>query len=449
MHKLCETLKKVSRKSSTWSPAAVLVAISLLALAMRIATVNLPIGGTPSDEWDHIAANLARGRGYVSRWPKTSINPKILGVDGTTLPYVPTATRVPIPVFQFALIFGLFGVGFPFPLVISQWVVDILTGIVLYYVAMEIFDDRRVALLAALAWALYVPALWMARSRNIEPITTLFLAWMVHALLVALRTGSLWRYGMAGLAWGLSILSRPSMIVLPLFLLPVLLLLLRRKLGFAVLACTVIVLVGALVISPWLYRNYLLYGEFVISTLGGYNIFRDHYLIDQDDYLHYRDARTVQLALKNVLDRRYGSAAAVELSDEISKTEIEEVYSEEAFAKIRQYPGRFVVLSLVRFLRLWFNIGPGGRPSWITYMLILTHLTIVGLGIKALVSYRGGWMPKMLPALALIVQHTLVYMAIAGEVRYSLPLMPYLIMLACYALVCSISPPQQQARLEE
>jgi len=225
------------------------------------------------------------------------------------------------------------------------------------------------------------------------------------------------------------------MIVLPVFLLPVWLVLLRRNLGFAISAAAVVVLLGVLVLAPWVYRNYILYNDFVLSTLGGQNLFRDHYLIDQDDYLHFRAVDRVHVAQKEFLDLRFGSAADVERSESITPPMVSRAYSEAAVAKIQQYPGRFVILSLVRVLRLWFNIGFGDRPSLTGLVVLTSHLVLIGLGAKALVAYRGDWVLKMLPVFAILVHHTSMYTAVAGEFRYSLPFVPYLIMPACYALV--------------
>jgi len=212
--------------------------------------------------------------------------------------------------------------------------------------------------------------------------------------------------------------------------------LLRRCRRLALLACTTIILGGILTISPWVYRNFKVFDAFIpTSTLGGQNLFRDHYLIDRDDYLCFRDTAVVEEAAKEMLDRRFGSAVAIETADNTWLL-IDRIYREEAIAKIGQYPSRYVLLSLVRVLRLWFNIGYGAPPSWRSYLILIGHLILLGLVVKAFVSYRGNWLPKMAPATALVVHHTLSYMAIAGEFRYSIPLAPYPIMVSCHALIC-------------
>lgn len=418
----------------TWSTTTIVVLVCLLALVARVVYAAVFPICEVHDQWDHIAANLAAGRGYVSAWPKTYIDTDTLNLPDYDFPLVPTASHVPVPVIYFAMMYGLFGLNDQ-SLVIGQWILDVLTCALLFGIALEVFADRRVAVLTSMAWTFYVPELWMSNSRYSEPMTAFLLACLAYTLLGVLRTHSIWWFGLAGVMWGLATLSRPAIMILPVLLLPVLVVLLRHQLGLAVLVCAAITLGGVVVISPWVYRNFEVFGAFIpTSTLGGQNIFRDHYLIDRDDYLRYRGTRVVAKAAKEMFDRRFGSVAVVETADNTQPL-IDRVYREEAIAKIRQYPGRYTLLSLVRVLRLWFNVGYGSPPSWRSYLILVGHLTLLGLIVKALVSYPGTWMRKMTPMFTFVVHHTLSYMAIAGEFRYSVPLMPYLMMVSSYALV--------------
>lgn len=415
--------------------AILVIILCLLTLGVRVGyAAFFPIQPI-RDEWDHIAANLANGLGYVSSWPKTYISPATLNLPDYNFPLIPTATRVPVPVIYFALMYRLFGFSAQ-SLIIGQWILDILTCVLLFMIALKIFGDRRVAALTSAAWAIYVPELSMANSRYAEPMIAFLLACLAYVLVVAISTHSMWQFGLAGVVGGLATLSRPTLAVLPLFLFPVLVVLFRRQLRLAILACGVITLGGVLIISPWAYRNFKVYGAFVpTSTLGGLIIFRDHYLMDRDDYLVFRDYYTVEAACKEVLDRRFGSVAVVEMADN-TQLLIDRTYREEALAKIWQYPGRYLVLCLVRLFRLWFNIGYGASPSWRSYLILIGHLTLLGLFVKALVSYRGAWLTRIAPILAMLVHHTLGFMAIVSDFRYSVPLAPYLIMVGSYTLVC-------------
>jgi len=400
----------------------ILVALCLLTLGTRVGYAFITPIDAAHDEWDHIATKLALGQGYVSSWPKTFIQPAYLNIPNYQFPVIPTATRVPVPVLYFALLYRLFGLN-DRSLVIGQWILDTLTCLVLFATALKVFRDRRVAILTSVAWALYPPALWLNNSRFSEPMTTLLLACLVYLLVWSQETHQARRYGLAGVIWGLSILTRPTLIVFPLFFFPVLIVQLRRQLRCAI------------VLAPWVYRNYLVFHAFVpTGTIGGLNLFRENYLLNRDDYLTFRDIPIFQQTSKAMFDRRFGSVAVVETADD-TQLLIDRTYREEAMAKILEYPGRYIILSLVRGLRLWFNVGYGHPLSLASYLILIGNLALMGLTFKAFASYRGDWTSKLVPAFVLIVQHTLTYMAIVGAFRYSVPLMPYLFMTGSYALV--------------
>ena len=59
----------------TWSTATIVIVMCLLTLAIRVTYASLVPIVRSHDEWDHIAANLVNGQGYVSSWPKTYIKP--------------------------------------------------------------------------------------------------------------------------------------------------------------------------------------------------------------------------------------------------------------------------------------------------------------------------------------------------------------------------------------
>lgn len=118
------------------------------------------------------------------------IRPSILNLSNYSFPLIPTATRVPVPVSYFALMYRLFGVNDD-SLVIGQWMLGALTCALLFIISLKAFGDRRVAVLTSIAWALYVPELWMSNSRFSEPMTAFLLTCLVYVLLVALSTHSM------------------------------------------------------------------------------------------------------------------------------------------------------------------------------------------------------------------------------------------------------------------
>src|SRR5205823_2298745 len=136
----------------------------------------------------------------------------------------------------------------------------------------KITGDTTTALAAALLFLLY-PGILVAEARagiEIPSIFTVLLFMLV--LYSAVKKGCLWRYWAAGLLLGVAVLVRSEVLLFPLFLLVYLLVVTRgwveRRKVLERLA--VLAFAAAVVMSPWIIRNYLLVREFVpTATVAG------------------------------------------------------------------------------------------------------------------------------------------------------------------------------------
>jgi 4-amino-4-deoxy-L-arabinose transferase-like glycosyltransferase len=145
-------------------------------------------------------------------------------------------------------------------------------ALMLLQLTRKITGDSRIALLAALLFLLY-PGILVAETRAGIEIPCIFTVMLfMLALHGALKKGSPWRYGGAGLLLGVAVLVRSEVLLFPVLLLVYLLFAAkgwaeRRRVvgGIAVLA------VGtAVVMSPWIIRNYRLVHSLVpTATIAG------------------------------------------------------------------------------------------------------------------------------------------------------------------------------------
>ena len=156
------------------------------------------------DGWLDIARNVINGQGYVR-----------LSSD------VPTAARGPTVVYFFAAVLWLFGDNV-WSIVSAQWRVDVATAIVVFFIALELFQDRRVAWVSSLFFALYGSGIIYTFRAYSEPLFTLILAGFTLSLLQALRQPQTWRFALCGALLGLCVMARPIMQFYPLFVLPLL-----------------------------------------------------------------------------------------------------------------------------------------------------------------------------------------------------------------------------------
>jgi hypothetical protein len=155
----------------------------------------------------------------------------------------------------------------------AQVVLSLATCGVLYVIANTAFG-RRAALAGAWLFALSPSVIVHGSWAMTE---TLQLVWIALAVLLALQLSRSARLSTAlglGLFWGAAGLTRPeaTLLLAPL-LLPVLL---ARQLGLParLSACATAVLAKLAVMAPWVARNYLVYGTFVLHVpLGGLGLF--------------------------------------------------------------------------------------------------------------------------------------------------------------------------------
>ncbi len=259
-------------------PVAFLLLLTLLALALRVGYnfVYLGAGYTPeldAREYSDIAASLASGRGFVL-------------ADGA-----PTAIRPPLFPLLLAAVYWLAGgVNYAAGLALEAL---LGTGIVLAtYAAADRVYGRGAGRLAGLMAAVYPLLIYAGGALLSEPLFILLVTLALAAGLTALDRPTPGNHALLGLWLGLAWLARPNGLLLVMFLLGWLVVarlkgsstvdakgtqinaderrclaggksaLIRGPLRPLLLTA----LVALAVISPWIIRNYRVFGKLIPST---------------------------------------------------------------------------------------------------------------------------------------------------------------------------------------
>jgi hypothetical protein len=371
-----------------------------------------------------IAANLVRGREYVfcnHYFP-------FCGADNET-----TASVEPLPVLIFAVFMAALDERAVLAILIFQMLLGVLSAYVLYRMVFHLFDDLRTAYLGAFLWATYTPLIATSElSMEAESIFTFLLMVGILALLYGLDKGRWFYWVIAGLSLGLAALSRSSLlyvtpaVVLSTFLVPWEDW--RRRLTNGVLA----LLAFSLVLTPWVVRNWVVFDAFVPGvTLSGYNLYRHNHIIAKDDYLYYVYSPEMREAQERIIAMR------PDLRGDENEAEMDQVYREEAVKIIRDHPGRYLLLSLYRFIPLWTNLDVryGLIPDVFWHFAAAENLTLLGLAVAAVIRRRAIRPRTMLPILGLIALYTLGYMLVNARLRFVVPIMPFVIALSADQIV--------------
>ncbi len=248
--------------------------------------------------------------------------------------------------------------------------------------------------------------------------------WFAGSLSVWQALGS----AAAGLVAGAATLARPSWLLFTPAAILVSLIASRERMRH--LAVGAIMLAGlAAAMTPWWVRNYRAVGRFVPTTLqvgvslyDGWNpqatgasdlSFVDRFV--QQERSRTRDDNSQPGPFEYRFDRRMTS---------------------EAVAWAREHPGRAIELAGVKFLRIW-NVwaNEAGLSAWpIQLAIVLTYVPIMLLAAFGVArTIRRGWPYVLcwLPAVYL----TALHVVFVGSIRYRVPAMLALIVLAGGAAV--------------
>lgn len=339
----------------------------------------------------------------------------------------PSAMREPLPTLLFAGVALLTGRSF-FLTVGTQLLLN-LAVLLMIYGFVRSWLGRRAALLAAIVWALYLPAVKLITQLSGDLAGTFLLIASAWALMTAMRSGRPVHWAFTGALLGLGILSRSALIII---IAPWALACAwqgwRRSRTFVPVLSFIAAIV--VVLSPWVIRNHQVFGRFIVGTsMNGYNIWRNNHHLNTDNYLRYIDFLEADTLADELIARR------PDLPARLNEAQMDTVYAHEGVRTLKAHPGRYVALSFWRLIPLWTNWGVNQayhKPIDITDYIVVAQqlilLVLLVLGLRHL--GWGHW-----PLFAAIAVEVAAYTALVAQVRYLMPVMPLVIAFAVAGLL--------------
>lgn len=253
------------------------VSIFAIALLVRLALVcyYLAYGagslnwGADGGDYANEALNILNGHGFSRSWEP---------------PYLPDAIRTPLYPLFLAIVYGVFGTWAVVP-VIEAFLSSALP--VLFVRMAKLFvRDTRILLAGALFLSVEPHLVFNTIFFGSEGVSILLLMWGLFELLKMAydkrppvrpngHSGGREASLRAGFALGLATLARPITTYLPIFLLPLVLYQgwFTRASRTTLKLFGLFVLVFFITISPWLLRNYTVFGTAGMGTVGWFNVY--------------------------------------------------------------------------------------------------------------------------------------------------------------------------------
>ena len=292
---------------------------------------------------------------------------------------------------------------------VLQAILDTAVGALIFWLA-----GRQLS--AAWLWALYPFAIWRVAFVNKETVLTFYLAIYLCLQLRAWRSGH-WRdWVAAGLACGLVNLCKPMFL-----LWPVLLLFVVPRRAWILLGATL------LLVAPWTYRNWhVTGGEFlpIATERGGVTTFVGNYQPTDGNWEGPGKARW-QAAVATIIAQN-STASAVAL---------DRAFYQAAWQQVAGNPARAAWLALRKCGRFWF-FSAKHRELLIAGLIQGSYLALLGIGLWRTRPWAGElWLLLALIGYVMVV-HALSY----ADLRFSLPVMPFVCVLAGRAFAKRLPP---------
>lgn len=284
-------------------------------------------------------------------------------------------------------------------------------------------EDRRAALLAALAMALWPHAAFYSVSVLTETAYT-----FVLCLLFVCLYRRLWFWGLGLMA--LSILIRPSLDPLAPVLVLVFALLVHGvgwRAGFVRVAQYAVIYL--VVMAPWWAHQYAKYDAFVRLNLG------DGIVLYSGNNPANRTGGGVGFGEGDgpgITDTN-PSHPAYRIKDPIARNR---ALKAAAIAFIGDNPRRFVELAGIKFVRFWrlWPFAPAYQTPEIIVVSLLSYGVMLAAALIFLLRFAKGRWRTLSPILLLAAYLSAIHMITIGSIRYRYPLEPFLIVLGCFAV---------------
>jgi hypothetical protein len=332
----------------------------------------------------------------------------------------------------------------PLPYVLfSQIIISFLTIIVLCLSLLEIIknvnedffkEDRLLTVFVVLC--VTCPFLVFYDRLLLSECTATFIFSLVVFSWVKARNQinklSFW-HCLAGVFSGVAVLNKSAFLLFPIvYMLDVFFI---RKIHHRLLASLMFILCFSCTLLPWSYRNWVVSGRFIpVGVGGGLYLYLATLPVNSANVPQENEADIKQHAYINDMGEH---PAAVQ-----EKIAIDKDFRERAKERIKAEPVSYFKLSVLRVLRYWFSSHVSAVSLKLTdsfllkFFLFSISFVLVNLAILSSFLVSKKTLIEFSPLLLMLLYFTGVHSLINSGARYSVPVWPYILILAsvsfCY-----------------
>jgi 4-amino-4-deoxy-L-arabinose transferase-like glycosyltransferase len=369
------------------------------------------------------------GNGFS--WPEWSAYP-----EGPTSWMPPVYPLIMAGIFK---VFGIYSMQSALALELLLTIVSVLSCGLLYLLGKRLYN-AQVGLIAAFLLAIYPPSIYYA-VRSVWD-TGIFTCCLLVVVLMFLRLADHpnLKAGMClGIIMGFTSLVNP--IIISAYPFASAWLYLKSDSNRSTVMKTIaLMLTGfCVVISPWLLRNYLLFGQFVfIKSNFGHELYIG---------LKY-DYSSGEPSIKNDNVKRFLlTEDEREFIDNANEASRNGLLLRKAITFIAENPLHFTQQVISRFTRFWTFMRP--YPGLQAKVSLTIYLTVLILAVAGLVLSRAKRRGVQLVVLFLLSLPLPYYLTVAHIFRYRFPVEPFLLLFAASMIHWVIMSLPSRSRRDE
>lgn len=375
-----------------------------------------------ADDYDRLADNIVQGNGY-------RIEPSL------------TETMLREPGYPLFLA-GVFKFG-GYNIVAARLANLLLAvGIALMIVrlAQRVADDRLTGLIAALIF-LFHPGIVVAEARGgVEMLFIVAVMLFMLTIHSAVIKGDLWRYFVAGAALGFAVLIRSTPLLFPIFLFFYIIIIDGNASGRLRLVQKHLVLVigMATVMSPWVIRNYALVHEFVpTGTVQGHAAQEGLYTCKRLTFDQgFQKLQGESAGERNKVASELGVPFKGGYYQLFYSAKDEVAFNRKLLQKVATEYQEDPILLAKCVTRNIFNFWFLGKTWQATGFNLLVQLPLLMMALGGVyVLLKQGRLRRAGIILIFMIYVMAVHLPIIAHTRHSIPLLPFLAILASVSLV--------------
>ena len=340
-------------------------------------------------------------------------------------PGIPTAHRTPIYPLFLSGVYFLFGHSY-LAVRIIQSLIGGLTCIIIYFIGKKTVN-KNVGFIAATISIFYPFFIYYTGYLLVETLVTFLLAVAIYWLITSVEKPDWKNLSLSGVFMGLAALCKPTAFVfVPFSVLGFLVILGIRKVS-TYRNIAIYLLFFILTLFPWISRNYIVFQRIIPSTTQlGYALLDGSMLFNAEHQWRIeQEEQTNPVLLKG---------------KELSEIERDDYYTREALKFIRHNPKHMLKLALWKFLKFW-RLYPhtesiytyGHSKTLLVLISLLSYGILLPFSIIGIMFSIRKW-KQFTFFYGLIVSFTIIHLIVWSQIRYRLPIMPYMVVFAAFSL---------------